>query len=195
MGPRNPGVDFSGGGRTENRCCSLRQSLCTVGGTAELMTVSQLDLRRELKSHGMRMTPQRQLILEAIVSLSGHISADAVHQRVVRVFPNVNISTVYRTLELLQDLGYVTHTHFDDGVAQYHLADDGVHQHLVCRRCGGEQELDMATLDPLARGLRESYGFDADLAHFAIVGLCRGCQPSSATTSSRVHTPAHEHHA
>lgn len=138
------------------------------------------------------MTPQRQLILEAIASLSGHISADAVHQRVVRAFPNVNISTVYRTLELLQDLGYVTHTHFDDGVAQYHLADDGMHQHLVCRRCGAEQELDMATLDPLAQRLRESYGFEADLAHFAIVGLCRSCQAAGAGSHSHVHAPAPE---
>jgi Fur family ferric uptake transcriptional regulator len=87
----------------------------------------------------------------------------------------VNISTVYRTLELLQDIGLVTHTHFDDGVAQYHRAEEGLHQHLVCRACGSEQELDLAVLEPLGAVLNERYGFEADLAHFALVGLCRAC--------------------
>jgi Fur family ferric uptake transcriptional regulator len=121
------------------------------------------------------MTPQRQLILEAVQAIDGHISAEAVHSRVAARFPQVNISTVYRTLELLQDIGLVTHTHFDDGVAQYHRAEEGLHQHLVCRACGSEQELDLAVLEPLGAMLRERYGFEADLAHFALVGLCRGC--------------------
>jgi Fur family ferric uptake transcriptional regulator len=133
------------------------------------------ELQAALKTHGLRMTPQRQLILSAIASLQGHISADTVHQQVVERFPNVNISTVYRTLELLQELGLVTHTHFDDGVAQYHLAEESSHQHLVCRECGSEQELDLALLRPLAAQLTERYGFEPDLAHFAIVGRCARC--------------------
>src|ERR687885_1754013 len=108
------------------------------------------DLQMALKAHGLRMTPQRQLILDAIASIRGHVSADVVHQEVAERFPNVNISTVYRTLELLQELGLVTHTHFDDGVAQYHRADQGLHQHLVCRNCGFEQELALSILEPLA---------------------------------------------
>jgi Fur family ferric uptake transcriptional regulator len=133
------------------------------------------ELQLTLKAHGLRMTPQRQLILDAIASIRGHISADVVHQQVAERFPTVNISTVYRTLELLQDLELVTHTHFDDGIAQYHLAEQGAHQHLVCRQCGSEVELDLSILTPLADQLRREYGFEPDLAHFAIVGLCRGC--------------------
>jgi Fur family ferric uptake transcriptional regulator len=128
-----------------------------------------------LRERGQRMTPQRQLILEAVQAIDGHISAEAVHARVAGRFPQVNISTVYRTLELLQDIGLVTHTHFDDGVAQYHRAEEGLHQHLVCRACGSEQELDLAVLEPLGAVLNERYGFEADLAHFALVGLCRAC--------------------
>ncbi len=134
------------------------------------------DLQVALKDRGLRMTPQRQLILEAIADMEGHISADLVFQRVAERFPNVNISTVYRTLELLQDLGLVTHTHFDDGVAQYHLAEERAHQHLVCRDCGDEREMDMTVLEPLARQLRDEYGFEPDLAHFAIVGRCADCR-------------------
>lgn len=125
------------------------------------------------------MTPQRQLIVEAITGMHGHISADVVYQQVAAQFPNVNVSTVYRTLELLQDLGFVTHTHFDDGVAQYHLIEAGIHQHMVCRRCGAEQEVDLALLDPLAERLRLEYGFHADLAHFALIGTCAVCASSA----------------
>ena len=128
-----------------------------------------------LRQRGQRMTPQRQLILEAVQAIDGHISAEAVHARVAARFPQVNISTVYRTLELLQELGLVTHTHFDDGVAQYHRADQGLHQHLVCRNCGFEQELDLSILEPLASELKRRHDFELDLAHFALVGLCREC--------------------
>ncbi len=137
---------------------------------------SARELQVALKQRGLRMTPQRQLILEAIADLEGHISADLVFQRVAERFPNVNISTVYRTLELLQDLGLVTHTHFDDGIAQYHLAHERAHQHLVCRGCGEESELDMSVLEPLARKLLSDYDFEPDLAHFAIVGRCADCR-------------------
>ena len=132
-------------------------------------------LVQSLKERGHRLTPQRQLILEAIEESAGHVSAESVHSKVAAQFPQVNISTVYRTLELLQDLGLVTHTHFDDGIAQYHLASAAPHQHMVCRRCGAEREIDVSVLDPLDRHLREQYDFRADLAHFAIIGLCGPC--------------------
>jgi Fur family ferric uptake transcriptional regulator len=132
-----------------------------------------------LRARGQRMTPQRQLILEAVQAIDGHISADAVYERVAARFPQVNKSTVYRTLELLQSLDLVRHTHFDDGVAQYHRAEEALHQHLVCRSCGSEHELDLAILEPLGKELSRRYGFEADLAHFALVGLCRECAGTS----------------
>ena len=136
---------------------------------------------QELRERGHRLTPQRQMILEAIEASQGHVSAEAVHARVAAQFPQVNISTVYRTLELLQNLGLVRHTHFDDGIAQYHLASETPHQHMVCRRCGDEREIDVRVLDPLDRHLRERYGFEADLAHFALIGVCGRCAAERAT--------------
>ena len=121
------------------------------------------------------MTPQRQLILDAVASMPGHVSADQVYQQVVQVFPEVNISTVYRTLEVLEELGVVRHTHFHDGVAQYERTDAARHHHMVCSRCGADSELDLEVLQPLADELKRRYGFEADLAHSAIVGICRGC--------------------
>jgi Fur family ferric uptake transcriptional regulator len=138
--------------------------------------VSATELKNALKQRGLRMTPQRQLVLDAVASTRGHLSAEQVYQHVVRSFPDVNISTVYRTLEVLEDLGVVRHTHFHDGVAQYERTDQAPHHHMQCTRCGSEFELDLEVLQPLADDLRRRYGFEADLAHSAIVGLCRACR-------------------
>jgi Fur family ferric uptake transcriptional regulator len=137
--------------------------------------VSASELKVALRQRGLRMTPQRQLILDAVASTQGHVSADQVYQQVVRVFPDVNISTVYRTLEVLEELGVVRHTHFHDGVAQYERTDAAKHHHMVCSRCGADAELELEVLRPLAEELKRRYGFEADLAHSAIVGVCRTC--------------------
>jgi Fur family ferric uptake transcriptional regulator len=142
------------------------------------MTTTPLDFRAALKGRGLRMTPQRQLILDAIASMRGHISADQVHQQVIRQFPDVNVTTVYRTLEVLEELGLMRHTHFHNGVAQYQRTDEAPHHHLVCTTCGGETELDVELLQPLTQELQRRYGFKSDLAHTAIVGVCRNCQAS-----------------
>ena len=134
------------------------------------------DFRRALKAGGLRMTPQRQLILDAIASTRGHISADEVHQQVIRQFPDVNVTTVYRTLEVLEALGLMRHTHFHDGVAQYQRTDEAPHHHLVCTVCHRDTELDLGVLEPLAEELQRRYGFKSDLTHTAIVGICRACQ-------------------
>lgn len=136
-------------------------------------------LSAALQERGYRLTVQRALILDAIESLAGHISAEDIYALIRERFPQVNISTVYRTLELVEQAGLAVHAHFDDGVAKWHLAEDSSHQHLVCRRCGKEQELDLEVVEPLAQELRERYSFLADIAHFAIIGLCQECADES----------------
>src|SRR5207237_7310718 len=122
--------------------------------------VSATELKVALKQQGLRMTPQRQLILDAVASMHGHVSVEQVHQQVVSVFPDVNISTVYRTLEVLEELGLVRHTHFHDGVAQFERTDEAPHHHMVCSRCGADMELDLDLLQPLADELKRRYGFE-----------------------------------
>jgi Fur family ferric uptake transcriptional regulator len=139
------------------------------------------ELRAALKEQGWRMTPQRRLILEAIMRSRGHISVEQVHRQVVRDYPEVNLTTVYRTLEVLEGLGYVRHTHFHGEAAQYQRTDEPAHQHMVCTECGRDQELDVSVIAPLVDELRERYEFHADLSHTAILGLCGKCvsKPSS----------------
>jgi Fur family ferric uptake transcriptional regulator len=129
-----------------------------------------------LKARGYRLTPQRRVILDALERARHHTTAEDIARRVAERFPGVDASTVYRTLELLEALGLVTHTHFDDGITRWHLASEEAHQHLVCRSCGEEQELDLALLQPFARRIRERFRFDPDMAHFAIAGLCARCR-------------------
>ena len=128
-----------------------------------------------LRSRGYRLTLQRAIILDAVESIRGHISVDDVFQRVHPRFPQVNVSTIYRTMELLEETGLVGHTHFHDGATRWHRAGEIPHQHLVCRRCGAESELDLVLTEPLVAEISERYGFAADLSHFAITGLCSDC--------------------
>jgi Fe2+ or Zn2+ uptake regulation protein len=128
-----------------------------------------------LCSGGGRRTAPRQAIAEALVDGPSHITAEDIAAAVQGRFPSVNLSTVYRTLETLEDAGVVDHVHLGHGRAIYHLADDD-HQHLVCERCEGVEELPVAKLRPLLRTLERDFGFEVDRRHFAIVGLCRGCR-------------------
>ena len=137
------------------------------------------DLRSELRARGYRMTPQRRLVLDAVSAL-GHATPDEVHARVAP--SGINLSTVYRTLELLEQLGMVTHTHLGHGAVTYHAAGEDDHVHLVCHGCGGVTEQHPEVVAPLAALLEQTSGFRLDVHHVALFGLCRTC--SAAVTSS-----------
>ena len=134
----------------------------------------------KVRASGGRMTIQRRLVLDALQRARHHTTADDIAARIRRQHPQIDPSTVYRNLEALERLGHVTHTHFEDRVTRWHLAESERHGHLVCRSCGSEEEVPMRVLDPLARRLRQEHGFDADLAHSAVVGICRRCASVSS---------------
>jgi len=100
----------------------------------------------ELSHQGYRMTPQRIMIVSAIENSENHISAEDIYAQVVAKYPNVNVSTVYRTLELLEQLGLVTKTEMGVGRIMYHPVEKGHHHHLVCRTCGNVIDLDESAL-------------------------------------------------
>ncbi|MFC1912410.1 Fur family transcriptional regulator [Chloroflexota bacterium] len=130
----------------------------------------------KLSERGYRLTPQRMLVLAAIENSDDHISAEEIHAEVVKKYPHVNISTVYRTLELLNRLGLVTETDLGGGRVRYHPADKGHHHHLVCQECGRIIDLDESLLVSLKDVLLDEYGFSADLRHLAIFGCCADCR-------------------
>jgi len=138
------------------------------------------DIARKLREQGYRLTPQRLMILSAIESSDAHISAEEIYAQVVAKYPHVNISTVYRTLELLKRLGLVTETDFGEGRVRYHPAGKGHHHHLVCQECGAIIDLDESVLTPLKAVLLREYKFSADLRHLAIFGRCAKCRAKKA---------------
>ena len=144
------------------------------------MTVASMnqpgDIVRKLSEKGYRLTPQRIMIVSAIEDSDGHISAEEIYAQVVAKYPHVNISTVYRTLELLKQLGLVTETDFGEGRVRYHPAGKGHHHHLVCQDCGAIIDLDESILSDLKSALLREYQFSADLRHLAIFGRCVKCR-------------------
>ena len=135
------------------------------------------DLRERLHQRGLRVTPQRQLVLEAIDRL-GHATPDAVCAEVQSVASGVNLSTIYRTLELFEKLGLVRHAHLGSGSATYHSAAAAAHLHLVCDGCGAVDEADIDVAEDLVGRLRSTHGFIPDVEHMAISGRCAACARS-----------------
>jgi Fur family ferric uptake transcriptional regulator len=127
-----------------------------------------------LRARGLRLTAQRQLVLEAVYAL-GHATPDQVHAEVSRTAAGVNITTVYRALELLEELGLVTHTHLSHGSPTYHAAGVEQHVHLVCRSCGGVDEMSPSVLEGLVESLESKRGFLVDVGHVALFGICERC--------------------
>ncbi len=132
------------------------------------------DWQSELRARGYRRTPQRQLVLEAVGEL-GHATPEEVVHAVRRTASGVNISTVYRTLELLEQIGLVQHAHLGHGAPTYSLATEDDHVHLVCRDCGGVQEVPRAAVAGVAEDLERRRGFVVDLGHLTVFGRCSEC--------------------
>jgi len=134
------------------------------------------DWRARLREKGYRLTPQRELILGAVDAL-GHATPDEVLAEVRKKSSALNVSTVYRTLEVLEELGLVRHAHLSDRAPTYHSVGDHEHFHLVCRNCHTVISVDPDVLGPLLARLREEFGFEADIGHLTVFGRCVECQP------------------
>jgi Fur family transcriptional regulator, ferric uptake regulator len=132
----------------------------------------------QLRARGYRATPQRQLVLEAVARL-GHATPEEIGAQVQRTARGVNSSTIYRTLELLEQIGMVTHTHLGHGAPTYHLASDADHVHLVCRDCGMVSETGPDAIRPLITALDERHGFETDVGHLTVFGRCARCRAGS----------------
>ena len=134
------------------------------------------DIAHRLSELGYRLTPQRIMILSAIEKSDGHISAEEIYAQVRARYPHVNISTVYRNLELLSELGLVTETVMGDGRVRYHSIGKGHHHHLVCQRCGEVIDVEESILNRLWDEIGQRYDFEVDMKHLAFFGLCAKCR-------------------
>ena len=137
-----------------------------------------------LRASGYRVTPQRQLVLQAVTKLD-HATPEEIYAEVRQTAVGVNVSTVYRTLELLEEIGLVTHTHLSHGAPRYHLAAEAQHVHLVCRECERVTELDPAAVGPLVTALDAEQGFETDVAHLTVFGRCADCRAAARSRGNQ----------
>ncbi|NQT72362.1 MAG: transcriptional repressor [Chloroflexi bacterium] len=131
--------------------------------------------REVLKQNGYRITPQRSLIVDVLHDAEKHITPEEIHKQVSARFPEVNKSTIYRTLEVLKKLDLVDETDLGGNKLYYHHAEHGHHHHLICQNCGRTIEIEEEAFAPLKKILVTRYGFDPDIRHLAIFGRCVNC--------------------
>lgn len=130
---------------------------------------------QELRQAGLRMTPQRLMVMDAVFHHAGHLTAEDIHAKVQARHPYIDLSTVYRTLQVLKEQGLVAELRVPDGPTQYEALPDDSHHHAICVHCGMMLELKPETLEPIRQGLLAQHGFCAHLSHMAILGLCKDC--------------------
>jgi len=132
------------------------------------------DVLALLRSRGGRVTSARRLLLEAIFEADGHRTAEELAGDVRAKAPEVHLSTIYRNLDGLEELGVICHAHLGHGPAMYHLAARS-HGHLVCESCGMTAEAPEELFRELSESAQARFGFRIDPRHFAILGRCRSC--------------------
>jgi Fur family ferric uptake transcriptional regulator len=132
------------------------------------------DWQERLRASGHRLTPQRELVLAAVETL-GHATPDEVYAEVRTHSDAINLSTVYRTLELLDELGLIKHAHLTDRAPTYHAAGGHEHAHLVCRGCHRVISVGVEKVQGALTALVAEQGFTPDYGHLTVFGQCADC--------------------
>ena len=128
-----------------------------------------------LRQRGVRITPQREMILDVLAHSSGHMTAEEIYDQVKRHTRAINIATVYRTLDMLAEAGLVNRVSSCDGRMVYATYQHGPHLHLVCRLCGSMVDADCELLLSFVEQVRDQYHFIADWQHLSLQGVCQKC--------------------
>ena len=129
-----------------------------------------------LRQRRVRITPQREMILDALAHGDGHMTAEAIFDQVKVHTRVINIATVYRTLDMLVEAGLVNRSHLQDGRLVYATYQHGPHLHLECRSCGVTMDADSGLLGSFVKQVKEQYRFTADWQHLTLQGICQNCQ-------------------
>lgn len=143
------------------------------------MSHNMQEIAAQLRRQGYRVTPQRQLILDAVCRLGGHVTAEEVASEVRAVAPTVNQGTIYRTLNFFCEQGIVAATRRQDGLTVYEMVGASPHHHFVCRTCGASREVPDDLLHELYSEAQDTYDFIVEIDHMTFFGHCRACRDSN----------------
>jgi Fur family ferric uptake transcriptional regulator len=133
------------------------------------------DVRERLRARGLRWTPQRRTLIEVLSQADGHLTGADLVERCRAVDPETIPSTVYRTLDVLEELGLLRHSHGADGREEFHVLPNAVHGHLHCNGCASTWEIDAEEAAALVDALARRRDFAVDVSHLSIGGRCAEC--------------------
>ena len=133
-------------------------------------------VRERLHDRGLRWTPPRRALRGGLAETAGHVTGAELVERCRQRDPATIPSTVYRTLDVLEELGIVRHGHGPNGREEYHVLPGAVHGHLHCNACGASWEISTDEAAAVVASLDAERGFEVDLSHVTIVGRCRACR-------------------
>lgn len=136
-----------------------------------------------LRRRGLRWTPQRRTVIEVLAGTDGHVTGAELVERCRARDSSTIPSTVYRTLDVLEELGLVRHGHDANGREEFHVLPAAEHGHLHCRECGATWEVGQERASAVAAALRGSDGFEVDIGHVTLVGRCADCVARLTATS------------
>jgi len=139
------------------------------------MSHVERDFAARIREHGYRYTPQRQLILDTLCGLGRHATVDEIYGRIQEVAPTISLATVYRTVNFLEEMNLVDSAEIQ-GDTVYEIAPERPHHHLICCRCGGVITLTGDDFRDLICHLEEAYGFQAEIRHLTLSGICADCR-------------------
>lgn len=137
-------------------------------------------VREQLRARGLRWTPQRRTLIDVLSRTNGHVTGAELIERCRQLDPTTIPSTVYRTLNVLEDLGLIRHSHGADGREEFHVRPMATHGHLHCKACGATWEIPADEAEVIVDALRQRRGFAVDLSHLSIGGECAGCSGTRA---------------
>lgn len=142
-------------------------------------------IKNELHTQSYKLTPQREATVEVLLeNEEDHLSAEDVYLLVKEKAPEIGLATVYRTLELLNELEIVDKINFGDGVSRYDLRKEGAnhsHHHLVCIQCGSVSEIEEDLLGDVERKVEEEWIFKIKDHRLTFHGICSRCQTEQGT--------------
>ena len=142
-------------------------------------------VRERLRARGLRWTPQRRTLIEVLSQTDGHVTGAELVERCRAVDPATIPSTVYRTLDVLEELGLLSHSHGADGREEFHVLPAAIHGHLHCIECGTTWEIEADEAAALVESLQRRRGFAVDVTHLSIAGRCAGCTAALADEEPR----------
>ena len=138
--------------------------------------LSENSIVQKLSKAGFRITQPRRAVIRALLEDQGYASPAEVQERARRYYPGIGLVTVYRTLDLLSELGFVRRIHTEDGCHSYATANHGHHHHLICRHCGAAVEFQGCDLSPFLARIGQQTGYTIEDHLLELVGICSNCQ-------------------